>query len=498
MDTIKSAVLEDEEYEVPPTTALGAGDSQMSVAEDGGGAKGDMEEVPTTEILTLDKSNQPIGKSRLSISDLPAPEQMLISARFARDAVLLDATIAYRQARANKGQCALGILSVLFVVTVTALIITISSYVPAIFLSLAKSNSGEIDMRVTSSDWLNYSLVASEMSQLANNGVNLGAATPRYESLQVDVYPMDSCTGAPANATDYAYAYVGPDDDASLPSSTRQQYSHLREICDINYSLCASYMCNVTGSPSLFLIDSLRELDMDIGSDWPLPVPLPSTSVALPTNVADALGVSIGGAVIIQVFFSETFSPVFNAVFNSSSSNVSVPASDVYVTATLAGVFDMQSGKFDSTWQNIVVMEFGTFVSVLAEQMNPAVPENYTTELSNINLYNYAQTIILSPPPPRSASYVNSNMQQVAVNMVAWSSNVNVLLGFYNTTTFLPLLVDLMSYETLAAILNLLMNVIIVVLGLLSIFLIYNQLLASITMVIITATLRSLTGTTRL
>lgn len=190
---------------------------------------------------------------------------------------------ARREAGKRKCQYALALLSILFIVLVSAVSFTIANRASAIFLQQAESDSGQIDMTVTASGnpAVNYTAWHN-----ANVGTDGAYSSWRFR-YPARIYAA-SCTTAAR----------GLGFDVSLLGNSTWMYTGL-DSCTYD---CLPAVCFASRSASatLLVADSRREAIMDLGRHWVLPAP-GTMQAYVSSAVATALRLRAGDTVPLSV-----------------------------------------------------------------------------------------------------------------------------------------------------------------------------------------------------
>lgn len=171
-----------------------------------------------------------------------------------------------REVRRNKMQFALGCTSIFLVVVIVSVSISTLQYSPVLFLGLAESQSGEIDLSISATSrtgfsGLNYTLISSFLSD--HGDASMQYHTPRH-TFEADVYSGKDC--APWNAsdpTDSQWTYKTPQ-DVGRPADYLVR-------CSNAYSECLSYNCDYPQAGVFYLIDSEKEKEIGLGRSWEYP-----------------------------------------------------------------------------------------------------------------------------------------------------------------------------------------------------------------------------------
>eukprot|EP01133_Synstelium_polycarpum_P002551 gene2551-2924_t len=341
-----------------------------------------------------------------------------------------------------------------FVVFVVSLCVSIISNTPVVFLNLAEVSAGQIDMVITPGTWtgstqLNYTL----MSSLLEDDISETYHTPRLISNDVYITGASACPAG--DTTSNAWKYSGSNCDPIA---------------------CFGQVCAQTTmyKGQINIIDSAREKRMGLGRDWTLPEPS-AGSVYIQSKLADALDVAAGDYVYIELYGLEVLGAIWK---NSNASAEAIPY--IYLTARVEHVFSSSQGKFDSSINNAIIMDYETFLPFLVTQLDPSLPPAVTNYIAAQNFYEFAQSAIINLPPSRLAPYTQSNQDTILKEIIKFSSRILYKIGFNQLDPWLPVMNELSDNRFVALFLGLILNVIIFILLFLSILLIYSLLMIDV------------------
>lgn len=59
------------------------------------------------------------------------------------------------------------------------------------------------------------------------------------------------------------------------------------------------------------------------------------------------------------------------------------------------------------------MMEYEHFISYLASNLHPKMPDDIRKDFQQIDLYQFAQSIIVNLPPPRIKTYLQSDYDKI-------------------------------------------------------------------------------------
>jgi hypothetical protein len=199
---------------------------------------------------------------------------------------------SWLEIRRNKCHYAIGCTSVFLVVFVVAAALSILNYSSVLFLGLAESNQGEIDMTLYPSNkyfwptYINYTALTTLVA--ANGTADMTWTVPRHE-LYGSSYALSACAGAQGTASmDWSYFQVGNTTD---PNCTREP-SH-----------CVNYNCPVGVDTRMQLVDSVREKQIGLGRTWPYP-PVPADACYITASLARGLRVNVGDTLLFSYMYA--------------------------------------------------------------------------------------------------------------------------------------------------------------------------------------------------
>ncbi|GAM17947.1 hypothetical protein SAMD00019534_011220 [Acytostelium subglobosum LB1] len=352
--------------------------------------------------------------------------------------------------RRNKLSYLLGFSACFLVVFVVSLCVSIISNTPIVFLNLSEVSSGEMDIKVMPGQWsmstnLNYTLI----SQLLNEPSQSYHA-PRQEATAF-ILSAASCPNG--NVNEQNWKYHGNNCEPS----------------------CFDTVCRgaTTDKASLFAIDTSQEKRMGLGREWKLPAPSPG-SIYLQEDLANALNIKQNDYVYVAVSALDLLEAIW------ANANTSSEYPYIYLTCKVEAIFSSPGGKFGSSINNAIIMDYATLIPYTVTQIDPEISPFSRQLINNSNLYEYAEYVIINLPPSRLEPYINSNQDTILKNLVQFSSKVLYKIGFNDLDAELPVMSELSNNRYVSLFLGLILNVIIFILLFLSILLIYSLLMIDV------------------
>ncbi|KAL6076916.1 FtsX domain-containing protein [Balamuthia mandrillaris] len=371
-----------------------------------------------------------------------------------------------KEIRSRKVNYLLGCLSCFLVVMVVALMVSILSNAPIVFLRLAELTEGEMDVKIAVGDWtgfalLNYTLVSS----LLENKESTTYHTPRYFS-QVAVVPPENCEEG-IDPMDLKWKYRGPPD------------SHCAE--DPFIGSCFQQVCGEEALDAhLLLLDSEREKHISLGREWSYPSIKPG-HVLLHKNLAKQLKVKNGDIIYMVMelwdFFPGLYEKLMEGLYETDDIYV---FSECYFALTVQGIYDDPMGKTEVSKTNTLMMEYKTMLQTVFQQMHPDVPTEIRQRWNQTNLYEYARSIVLNYPPPRRNIYLDNDVEAIRKRAERFASKVAHRIGFDQIDMDMPVLSALNKTKFFSMFLGLILNVVIAILLFLSALLIYSLLMVNV------------------
>ncbi|KAI8918246.1 hypothetical protein DFJ77DRAFT_287530 [Powellomyces hirtus] len=396
---------------------------------------------------------------------------------------------SFRETSRQKSQFCIGCCSVCLVVFAVALLMTVMTITPVIFLSLAEKTSGETDMTMWA-DWnsgfslLNYTKAQEVLYDIELFTYN----TPRVARYPLQYYIPDSCQGwDPQNPGNTTFTYTGPTTDPSEDAATQAAKETLRQRCQVDPDRCIKNMCSKTMALWFWLIDSDLENEYGIGRAWEYP-PVPKDSVYFGSRSARAMGIEVDDLIFLS-FDAYMFSTTYNTVKRSAGINDATfyNVMTVNVPLRVAAIYDEDGSNKFPQWtrsQYNAILEYGTILEAIAPFFHPSYPLTFrqllTTASQNRAQYGEANQIVFACDKPRFKCYLDSNFANVATKLLTWGSIIRFRLGFDIVNVGLDALGSLRSVSTFSQFLSLITSIVVALFVGLSCFLIYNLLMVSV------------------
>ncbi|TPX65818.1 hypothetical protein SpCBS45565_g04851 [Spizellomyces sp. 'palustris'] len=393
-----------------------------------------------------------------------------------------------RETSRQKSQFCIGCTSVCLVVFATAVLMSVMTIMPVVFLTIAERTAGETDL-TTWNRWgsgyvrVNYTLAQTILTDKSA----LSYHTPRITDQHLSFYKAKNCQEWNSqNPANNGFSYAGPTVqplDSPAVAATKQS---TRNSCDADPNTCVTRMCSGSVSVSTWIIDSEREKRFGIGRAWKLG-PVPKDSVYLGALLASSLRVSEGDWVIMS-YDSSVFDTVYKQIKTASITDptfADVPI--VNIPLKVAAVFDeTETNKFPQ-WvrtEFMAVLEYGTILESTAPYYHPRYPSSFRQALTEASKngaqYGEAGSIVFSCDQPRHRCYLDSNFGRVANKMIKWASDIKYRLGFNLLEASLDTLDSLEGVSKFSQFLSLISSIVVALFVGLSCFLIYNLLMVSV------------------
>ncbi|KNC50523.1 uncharacterized protein AMSG_00684 [Thecamonas trahens ATCC 50062] len=436
----------------------------------------------------------------------------------------------------------LGFSACMLVVFVSAVVMSVLSNAPVVFLRLSEAEVGEIDLQLVSAGWtgaslLNYTTV-KEDSLSSAIGEAYTFHSPRVK-FQADIMALSDCHPRAAAAAAASARHPFPSQWSYEPSSLTAPVCNDEAIEAIDpgrkpgpdgvvrrdpAKTCLQVLCSSEYTPltqaSVYAIDSAAEVRMGLGRAYTFGV-IPPSSVLLHKNLATILGVSVGDTTYVSLSVRTQAQPnsVFrhffqtlvdddtaarDAFLNSTAyTNASEPwtSSDlanafpyaegkyrlpwafrINLPLTVAGILPSSLGKFAASDTQAALVELGTLATALADALNAN-----TTELQDVrsmlgasSMAEFASEINVNLPPPRIDPYLSSDFDTIQKNVLRFTSKVVYALGFNQLDADEPIVENLRATRFFSLFLGLILNIVIFILSGLSVLLIYSLLMVNV------------------
>ncbi|EFA79184.1 DUF214 family protein [Heterostelium album PN500] len=361
----------------------------------------------------------------------------------------------YNNNRRNKMSYCLGFSACFLVVFVVSLCVSIISNTPVVFLNLSEVSSGEIDIQVEPASWtealtLNYTMISSLL-----NDNDESYHTPRLIN-NVYVVAANDCPRGDVSSQLWKYHNRTAGGTKCEPS------------CFESYCSGAS-----SDKGELYVIDTDREERMALGREWSLKAPS-AGSVYLQSYLASLLGVKENDYIYIVV----AADALLNTIWTNSNTSNEIPF--LYLTAKVESIYSSGHGKYGSSIDNGIIMDYKTFIEYIVTQLDPQINPISKELISSSDIYEFAEIVLFNLPPNRMEPYINSNQDTILKYLIQFSSKILYKIGFDQLSGSLPVMSELSGNKYVSLFLGLILNVIIFILLFLSILLIYSLLMIDV------------------
>lgn len=127
--------------------------------------------------------------------------------------------------------------------------------------------------------------------------------------------------------------------------------------------------------------------------------------------MARSLGVSEGEIIYLDITAKDIFGPLWDSYIGetqSLSENITtIYTKKLYVPVKVSRIFSSANGKFDNDISTAILMEYATVVPYILQFASPFISEQKIANLSTIDLYHFAQFVMVNLPPPRIDAYLS-------------------------------------------------------------------------------------------
>jgi len=392
--------------------------------------------------------------------------------------VSLYTRLSIRDHKKKKGHFLIGCSSIFFVVFIVILLIMCLNFSPIIFLVLSEQNSGEIDMEVKLP--YNAPINYTKMADIIDNNLpkKYQLHSPRYNNGNAYAHSLSSCSSY-NSTTQSIIDYV-----TYSHKKWYQTRNYLLNDCSRNYQIGA------------YFLDMEREKKLEICKNWNFKYPSKG-EILISDVLADNLKVKINDTVILSFSTRNVYSIAFNEVFTNIKANIDATMHSI--PYKVVGIFTISqvSCKFGALSNNyITIIEMTSFFQDVADiykkitemrindnELSYAEIEMYPLvhKLQNDKkYYEDVNDIIFNLPGPRSSWYLGQSFDDIAKNIIRWSSKIAWYLGVHEIYTTLNVLKEFQENSTMSSFLNLTFTIIVLLLSLLSIFLINCLMMVSV------------------
>jgi len=331
-----------------------------------------------------------------------------------------------KEIKRNKLGFTFGMLACFLVVATVSALTTLLAYSPLVFLRLAESKAGQMDLRLrtTTGEPLNTTQVNRILSRTWDK--NLEAfGTPRFETM---VY-LQKGTGC--NFYEYRWQRA-----------------------------------------SFFLMDFESEKKAGIGTRSKLP-PLKRGEIFLSREVAKQLGVEEGDRVTLGINVPQ----FLGKAWRDAVKDISVP--DLFCLPVVVNKTFENEGLYTQRIWGAILMELNEFLPFIAEQ--EGVPEEAQIEMKKTRLSDYASYILFNlPEKERMDLYLDYNSDAVKTKLTQTGSHIAYRLGFEDVYLEFPILEELEPLAMFKLFSVLIIDIIISILVLICTVLMYSLLVVNI------------------
>jgi ABC-type antimicrobial peptide transport system permease subunit len=389
-----------------------------------------------------------------------------------------------REIRQRKIGFILGLASVLIVVLAVCISLSALAQLPIIFLRLAENNNGEVDIVLTPKSFLSGStlnVTAFEQNFIYGAGQSdyekrFRYFSPRYvlSKQQTKVFATNDCIDG-NNRTMSTIA-------SSFIQWTYKGFSNTSACSSDTTNYCISNYCAKSNIASLYLIDTEREKQMQLGREWKYNI-LDASYAYIASGLATTLNITSGDKIIIQVNLKSYFDGPYRAagiITEANDESSSIPVHYTIFLPVTAQIIKSAKRKVSIYESDTIFMEYSHFMKSIAPYIHPQYTAQQRALLSDINLYEYAQQVVFNMPPSRVTRYNKKQFKDIKMMVTQFASAVLYYSGFDQLNPSYPML-DYMEKTTYFSLfLGLIVNIIIVILSILSLILIYSLLMISV------------------
>ena len=391
----------------------------------------------------------------------------------------------FREFKKTKVTYCLGFLACFIVVFVVALMMSVLTHAPVVFLKLAELESGEMDMYILTRgssgyDFLNYTKV---VETLQDNEI-YSYSSPRHSLTkgknEIEFFNPKQCDSITFHQNNFtSWAYYG------IPGYTYDN-------CTETKTDCFEQLCGNSTEADTYLIDSKKEWNIGLGKEWPWEDNIiPAGQIIISEELHDDLDIHTGDDIYVRIKLSSIFLGLWdNAIdkfLDSEEGEEYNPYEDpdkwnhVYAKLNVVDKFKKAYGKISSDYGNVAYFEYNLFIESFSDYFHPEMPKTLKNEILNWDLYENSREIIFNyPPDERYDLYTDSNTDNINQKLVDFASELSYRLGFVQFHTVMVVLTSLNDLEIFSLFLGLILNIITFILLFLSILLIYSLLMVSI------------------
>lgn len=395
---------------------------------------------------------------------------------------------ALLQIRFHKASYALGFLACLMVVVVVAVLLSIIGNAPVVYLRIAEMQESEMDVRVRAMSplelqFVNYTQVARALAR-GDNAERFSYHSLRWEMYDQLVYRCSEDVYTQfGNST--AWAFIGNTTNTSNPET--------RDPCVDDGSCFAKY-CRATAETATTVMasDTAKDKRILLGRAWDLPAPVGVGAAHISAELAQKLGVGVGDHVHVVVEPTSSFGVLWRRMhateFQLPSPNESQHYTVVHgswehhgivLPLTVAGVYSDGGGRVSSDLSTGIVFEYDTLGELLARALAPDDTAGRAF-LARANMSEYARTVVVNMPPPRTAVYLHSDMDTVRKLVMEFACEVTYRVGYPDLDVYPVVMSTLDPFAYVSIFLGLIINMSVFVLMLLCVVLIYSLLMINV------------------
>eukprot|EP00007_Cunea_sp_BSH-02190019_P001337 CAMPEP_0174241540 /NCGR_PEP_ID=MMETSP0417-20130205/23696_1 /TAXON_ID=242541 /ORGANISM="Mayorella sp, Strain BSH-02190019" /LENGTH=1110 /DNA_ID=CAMNT_0015320789 /DNA_START=233 /DNA_END=3562 /DNA_ORIENTATION=- len=405
---------------------------------------------------------------------------------------------AINEMRQNTCVYLLGFFSCFLVVFTVALLVSLLSHSPVVFMRLAELIRAETDLIVDAGDWtghsfLNYTFITEVVDGVAEVNVSVDGALHARPSIAEEKYSYSTprhwwsvkitgsgnCKRKDLDPYELGWKF--------LPTAEHHCHPE-RNPEDCFKSNCGS----LRSANKLLVLDSEREERISLGREFPEQGKIPKGHCRISSDLSVYSGVHVGGILYVEIPIS-LLGDLWNSTIESyygyvdedlrhvnGTQSFPKPWLNTYIPFVVDTVFSSPEGKYPIGEERVVMIEYETLFEVMAENLHPDIEQPLRTTLGSMNPYHYASQVVFNLPPSRYDFYMSSNFDDTKFKVLEWTNGILYKLGFQSLNSHVPVLDSLSDFQWFTLFLGLILNIIIFILLFLSVLLIYSLMMVSV------------------
>lgn len=236
---------------------------------------------------------------------------------------------------------------------------------------------------------------------------------------------------------------------------------------------------------TVYAIDTNRERDLLIGRAWPYQALSIGEALVQEGLARQMRGVNVGDTIVLNLRLNNLLPLVHWQAINASGIPQSYPGPSVNVAVKVVGILPLTYGKVSASDDKGVFIELDTLLELVARSVPSTAfpapfPALFASDASLELMYQSVTAVLFTCGSVRLDCYGSSSYPTTAALVMDWASAIVRRLSFTQVNSELPVLGELSQLQVFSAFLGMVFSLVTILLSVLSIFLIYSLLMASV------------------